>query len=256
MISPGTIRAASLISKGMSPEAAFREANKIDVYTESRRSFLNSNPSTTINTPSLETPSALPSTIPIGSQQTASQLPVPKKGFSLGDISSVMSDATIKPSKSFTKNEVDAINKIASSVQNPKTQRQMSLLNPSALTDTKATSEALNKLSPKQLGELQVNLSSTLLQAKIDSLPSNISKANYVPDEYKGTNYGNALVTKLDKLYIDYNEGLLESPTVASMMQKDHKTKLSSYQKIANNFVQAKDFKSLKTAYEALRERT
>ncbi len=252
MISPGTIRAASLISKGMSPEAAFREANKIDVYTESRRSFLNSNPSTTINTPSLETPSALPSTIPIGSQQTAPQLPVPKKGFSLGDVSSVMSDATIKPSKSFTKNEVDAINKIASSVQNPKTQRQMSLLNPSALTDTKATSEALNKLSPKQLGELQVNLSSTLLQAKIDSLPSNISKANYVPDEYKGTNYGNALVTKLDKLYIDYNEGLLESPTVASMMQKDHKTKLSSYQKIANNFVQAKDFKSLKTAYEAL----
>jgi len=252
MISPGTIRAASLISKGMSPEAAFREANKIDVYTESRRSFLNSNPSTTINTPSLETPSALPSTIPIGSQQTAPQLPVPKKGFSLGDVSSVMSDATIKPSKSFTKNEVDAINKIASSVQNPKTQRQMSLLNPSALTDTKATSEALNKLSPKQLGELQVNLSSTLLQAKIDSLPSNISKANYVPDEYKGTNYGNALVTKLDKLYIDYNEGLLESPTVASMMQKDHKTKLSSYQKISNNFVQAKDFKSLKTAYEAL----
>ena len=67
-----------------------------------------------------------------------------------------------------------------------------------------------------------------------------------------GTNYGNALVTKLDKLYIDYNEGLLESPTVASMMLKDHKTKFSSYQKISNNFVQAKDFKSLKTAYEAL----
>ncbi len=47
MISPGTIRAASLISKGMSPEAAFQVANNIDVYTESRRSFLNSNPSTT-----------------------------------------------------------------------------------------------------------------------------------------------------------------------------------------------------------------
>lgn len=255
MISPGTIRAASLISKGMSPDAAFREANRIDILTENRKNFLKAsvtNPSTSIDAAPVDTPTATATAVPSGSITDVSTLPAPKKGFSLGNINSVMSDVAIKPSKDFTKDEVDAINKAAATVQEPKARKQISLGNPNALFNAQSASEGLSKLNPKQLGELQVNLQSSLIQAKINSLPSNITKINYVPNEYKGTDYGHALTTKLDKLYTDYNEGLLESPTVGGIMQEEHNKKLSSYQKLSNDFVQAKDFKSLRKAYDSL----
>lgn len=258
MISPGTIKAASLINKGMSPEAALREANRIDILTESRRTFLKANPSTAVDVS--VAPSAVPSTtVPsLGNTSTAPKpVETPKaspiaKGVSLGNISSSVSDIGVKPSKDFTKDEVDAINKVASSVENPKVRKQMSLGNPMALADSKNMSEGLSKLSSKQLGQLSIDLQTSLIQSKIDSLPTNISKSTFVPDSYKDKDYGTALVKNLDKLYTEYNEGFLESPFTAAMMQAEHKKKLSSYQSLSNQFLKAKDFDSLKAGYDAL----
>ena len=253
MISPGTIRAASLVSKGMSPDAALREANRIDILTESRRSFIKANPNTTVNptaNQSFVNPSASTGT-QVASGEAGTIAPKPSaigKGISLGNVSSLMSDTTVKASKDFTKDEVDAINKVANSVQDPAVRKKMSLGNPNALMDLGNTEDAINKLTPTQKGNLVYGLGSALINSQFKS----ISKENYVPKQHEYSNYNNVLLKSLDKLYTDYNTGLFDAPTSANVMQEEHKKKLSSYQNLTNSFLNAKDITSLKKAYDSL----
>jgi hypothetical protein len=253
MISPGTIRAASLVSKGMSPDAALREANRIDILTESRRSFIKANPNTTVNptaNQSFVNPSASTGT-QMASGEAGTIAPKPSaigKGISLGNVSSLMSDTTVKASKDFTKDEVDAINKVANSVQDPAVRKKMSLGNPNALMDLGNAEDAINKLTPTQKGNLVYGLGSALINSQFKS----ISKENYVPKQHEYSNYNNVLLKSLDKLYTDYNTGLFDAPTSANVMQEEHKKKLSSYQNLTNSFLNAKDITSLKKAYDSL----
>jgi len=253
MISPGTIRAASLVSKGMSPDAALREANRIDILTESRRSFIKANPNTTVNptaNQSFVNPSASTGT-QVASGEASTIAPKPSaigKGISLGNVSSLMSDTTVKASKDFTKDEVDAINKVANSVQDPAVRKKMSLGNPNALMDLGNAEDAINKLTPTQKGNLVYGLGSALINSQFKS----ISKENYVPKQHEYSNYNNVLLKSLDKLYTDYNTGLFDAPTSANVMQEEHKKKLSSYQNLTNSFLNAKDITSLKKAYDSL----
>jgi phosphoribosylanthranilate isomerase len=244
MISPGTIRAASLISKGMSPEAAFQVANNIDVYTESRRSFLNSNPSTTTQVaPSASINSATTTTSP--STTVSTPTPAPRtQGISLGNINSSLSNTAIKPSKAFTTEEAEAINKLAASVQDPVKKKAISLGNPTALRDDQATAAGLAKLTPEQLGELGTNLQFGLI--------GNVSKTNYVPGQYVNKDYAKELLKTMDKLYVDYNSSLMEAPTVAGLMKAEHTKRLSSYQNLTASFANSKDFESLVKGYEGI----
>lgn len=243
MISPGTIRAASLVSKGVSPESALRTANTIDIYTENRRSFLASNPATTAQ--------LAPSTSINGASVTTIPSPM-AKGVSLGNINSSLSNVAIKPAKDFTKEESDAITKLAASVENPIKKKAIVFGDPTALIDDQATSAGLAKLSPKQLGQLGANLQSTLHQNYIDNLPTSSSKLNFVPDQFKNKNYEKELIKSLDKLYIDYNSGLMDSPTVAGLMKAEHTKRLSSYQGLVKGFTNSKDFDTLSKSYEGL----
>ena len=252
MISPGTIRAASLVSKGVSPESALRTANIIDIYTENRRSFLASNPTTTAQVaPGTSINGASTTTIPSTVVNTPTPSPM-AKGVSLGNINSSLSNVAIKPAKDFTKEESDAITKLAASVENPIKKKAIVFGDPTALIDDQATSAGLAKLSPKQLGQLGANLQSTLHQNYIDNLPNASSKLNFVPDQYKNKNYEKELIKSLDKLYIDYNSGLMDSPTVAGLMKAEHTKRLSSYQGLVKGFTNSKDFDSLSKSYEGL----
>lgn len=256
MISPGTIKAASLIGKGVSPQAALAEANRIDELTASRKEFLRANTSTTVNQgASNANVTALSSITPSPNAPSSSKSANGVTGFSLGNISSAVSTSSGTKPKDLTTDEVVAINKIAQSVESPTTKKAIQLGNPNALVSDEVTKQGLAKLSPKQLGDLNINLQSTLIQSKIDALPTNISKLNYVPSSYQGKNYNNELLTKLDKVYTDYNEiNQIYSPTLTATNTKEHKEKLSSYQRLVDNFLGSKDINSLEQGYKALKK--
>lgn len=256
MISPGTIKAASLIGKGVSPQAALAEANRIDALTASRKEFLRASTSTTVNQGTTTGDVAAPSTIaPSPNAPSPTKVANRITGFSLGNITSAVSTASgVKP-KDLTTDEIAAINKIAQSTQSPTTKKSIQVGNPNALVSDEATKQGLAKLTPKQLGDLSIQLQSTLIQSNIDSLPTNISKLNYVPSSFQGKNYNNELLTKLDKVYNDYSvtQGM-DYPTMAATFAKEHKEKLSSYQKLVNDFLGSKDVESLNKGYQAIKK--
>jgi len=256
MISPGTIKAASLIGKGVSPQAALAEANRIDALTASRKEFLRASTSTTVNQGTTTGDVAAPSTIaPSPNAPSPTKVANGVTGFSLGNITSAVSTASgVKP-KNLTTDEVAAINKIAQSTQSPTTKKSIQIGNPNALISDETTKQGLAKLNPKQLGDLNIQLQSTLIQSKIDSLPTNISKLNYVPSSFQGKNYNNELLTKLDKVYNDYNvTARMDNSIMADTFAKEHKEKLSSYQKLVNDFLGSKDVESLHKGYQALKK--
>ena len=256
MISPGTIKAASLIGKGVSPQAALAEANRIDELTASRKEFLRANTSTTVDQGASNANVTAPSFIaPSSNAPSSSKSANGVTGFSLGNISSAVSTSSGTKPKDLTTDEVAAINKIAQSVESPTTKKAIQLGNPNAIVSDAVTKQGLAKLSPKQLGDLNINLQSTLIQSKIDALPTNISKLNYVPSSYQGKNYNNELLTKLDKVYTDYSETEgMDYPTMAATYAKEHKEKLSSYQRLVNDFLGSKDVQSLNKGYQALKK--
>jgi len=256
MISPGTIKAASLIGKGVSPQTALAEANRIDALAASRKEFLRASASTNVSQGTSTADVSAPSTIaPSPNVPSSTKVASGVTGFSLGNITSAVSTSSQVKPKNLTTDEINAINKIAQNVQSPATKKSIQLGDPNAIVSDEVTKQGLAKLNPKQLGELQINLQSTLIQSKIDSLPNNISKLNYVPQSYQGKNYNNELLTKLDKVYNDYSvtEGM-DYPTMAATFAKEHKEKLSSYQKLVNDFLGSKDVESLNKGYQSIKK--
>jgi hypothetical protein len=248
MISPGTIRAAALISKGVSPDVAMAQANAIDMTNSNRRAFLAINtaavqeqPSTTVQSPVKVSGAS----VPTANLSTMNPFP---KGIALGNITNAMGTATQKNAKDLTTDEVAKVNKIAASVQNPIKQKSIQLGNPTAMLDVDKAQEGMAKLSPAQLSKLNLDLQSTLIQAKIDSLPTNISRGGYVPDAFKNKDINKELLTQLDKI----NEDLTMPYLGAS---KDHDKRLLSYQSLVNGFLNKNtDLESFQKSYQGIKK--
>lgn len=253
MISPGTIRAASLVSKGVSPKDAIAQGTAIDNLTANRRAFLQASPSTTqgIASPTFSTTPIASSIAPTQapSVETPSTTFKTPKGMSLGNVSSAFTESIQKDASNLTEEDVAKINNIASQVESPVQKKGIQVGNPNALVDPAKMQEGMAKLSPKELGKLNVDLQKSLIQAQIDSLPTNIGKTNYIPDEYKNKNISNELVTKIDKISVD----LTPDYTLGNTINKEHSQKLSTYQSLVNGFLgSTNDLKSLQDSYKAI----
>ena len=248
MISPGTIRAAALISKGVSPDVAMAQANAIDMTNSNRRAFLAINtaavqeqPSTTVQSPVKVSGAS----VPTANLSTMNPFP---KGIALGNITNAMGTATQKNAKDLTTDEVAKVNKIAASVQNPIKQKSIQLGNPTAMLDVDKAQEGMAKLSPAQLSKLNLDLQSTLIQAKIDSLPTNISRGGYVPDAFKNKDINKELLTQLDKINED-----LTMPYLGA--GKDHDKRLLSYQSLVNGFLNKNtNLDSFQKSYQGIKK--
>jgi hypothetical protein len=225
------------------------QANAIDIANSNRRAFLSLNTAAVQEQPSTTIPSPAKSSgasIPTPNLSTVTPFP---KGIGLGNITNSMSSATQKNVADLTTDEVTKINQIAESVKSPVKQKSIQLGNPTALLDVTKAEEGMAKLSPAQLSKLNLDLQSTLIQSKIDSLPTNISRSSYVPDAYKNKDINKELLNQLDKINSDLTLTSIED------FNQEHTKRLASYQSLVNGFLNKNtDLDSLQKSYQGIKQ--